>query len=84
MTKDYVAADTKEELKEQYAELSDTTLLLRVNEGAEELGGGYSVRLCTNSRALYPGTVETLAELGYGVEYLGQPDDLHEWLLFED
>lgn len=80
---DYARADTIEELRDEYADLRETPLLLRTSEDAEEFGGGYTLRLCTNSKTLHPGTVQVLAEHGLGVEYLGTPEDLHEWLLVE-
>ena len=80
---DYARADTIEELRDGYADLRETPLLLRTSEDAEEFGGGYTLRLCTNSKTLHPGTVQVLAEHGLGAEYLGTPEDLHEWLLIE-
>jgi len=83
MTTDYVSEDTAKELKEQYGGLLSSLLLLRAEADAEEFGGGYTLRLCTNTRTLHPGTIEVLADHGLGVEYLGQPENLHEWLLVE-
>jgi len=54
-----------------------------VKDDAEEFGGGYTLVLCTNSRTLYPGIVRTLVKHDLGAEYLGTPEDLHEWLLVE-
>ncbi|AGC34383.1 hypothetical protein HVTV-2_gp12 [Haloarcula virus HVTV-2] len=80
---DYAHEDTIEELRERYAELRETPLLLRASEDAEEFGGGYTLRLCTPNMTLHPGTLQVLAEHGLGVEYVGQPEDLHEWTLVE-
>ncbi|UBF23004.1 hypothetical protein HCTV-16_gp21 [Haloarcula virus HCTV-16] len=80
---DYLHYDDVTEAREQAHELRESHLLIRASEDAEEFGGGVTLRLCTNSRTLHPGTIETLAENELGVEYLGQPEDLHEWLLLE-
>lgn len=80
---EYVRADTLNELRDEYADLRETPLLLRTNEDAEEFGGGYTLRLCTDSRTLHPGTLQVLSEHDLGVEYIGEPKDLHEWLLIE-
>lgn len=82
---EYARSNDVQELREEYAELRDSPLLVRAKEDAEEFGGGYTLRLVTNSRTLHPGTVECLAEHALGVEYLGtdDTDGLHEWLLLE-
>lgn len=82
---EYARADELQELREKYVDLHDSPLLVRASEDADEFGGGYTLRLVTNSRTLHPGTVECLAEHGFGVEYLGasDKDNLIEWLLVE-
>ncbi|AGM11881.1 hypothetical protein DNAM5_18 [Haloarcula californiae tailed virus 1] len=81
---DYLRGDTVAEVQKEYGHLHEEELLLRLKEDAEEFGGGYTLVLCTNSRTLYPGTVRTLAKNDLGAEYLGTPEDLHEWLLVEE
>lgn len=80
---DYLHYDDITEAREQAHELRESHLLIRASENVEEFGGGITLRLCTNSRTLYPGTIETLAKHDLGAEYLGTPEDLHEWFLVE-
>lgn len=81
---EYARADDLMTLREEYADVRDTPLLLDAHE--DEMAGGYELRLHTTSRTLAPGTLGLIADHGFGVEYIGEKNDtpgMHVWALVE-
>lgn len=85
---EYAIAPTLKELKEKYADIRDTPLLLDAHHVTSEMGGHYELRLHTTNRRLEPGTTRVLGVHGYGIEYIGRAEDdtggLHVWALVEE
>jgi len=81
----YVTAETLEGLFANTGAIRESPLLVDTHYDAME--SLYELRLNTTNRKLAPGTLEVLADLGLGVEYIGDKTDtkgVYVWALLEE